>query len=142
MRRRGFTLMELALVLSVIGVLTALAVPSLQGVMRRARAAEARTLMEAIAHAELAYFRDHGKYLACTSPAPPPGGATAFGGGQACWEALGVKVDGHVRYRYEVALAGPSFTVTAEGDLDGDGLRSRFVLDGATLRLQVTEELE
>ena len=47
-----------------------------------------------------------------------------------------------MRYRYGVELTPGSFRVVAEGDLDGNGTPSRYVLDGRTQRLEVTEELE
>lgn len=140
MPRRGFTLLEVTLVLSVMGILIALAVPTYNGLVHRARAAEARTLLDTIAHAELAYFRDNGKYLPCFSPMPERGASTFAD--QLCWKALGIQVDGPVRYGYEVTVAGSSFTVVAQGDLDANGKRSKWTLDGATLRLDVDGELE
>jgi prepilin-type N-terminal cleavage/methylation domain-containing protein len=138
--RRGFTLLELTLVLSILGILIALAVPTYNGLVHRARATEARTLMDTIAHAELAYFRDNGKYLPCFSPMPERGASTFAD--QLCWKALGIQVDGFVRYGYEVTVAGTSFTVVAQGDLNGDGKRSKLALDGATFKLEVEGELE
>jgi prepilin-type N-terminal cleavage/methylation domain-containing protein len=145
MRRRGFTLLELALVLALMAILLALAAPSFQGLILRGRTAEARTLLDAIAQAELSYFRDHGRYLACRSApegALPPGGVKAFDNEAQCWRDLGVRVEGPVRYRYEVSTDGKAFTAVAQGDLDGDGQPSTFTLEGASLRVTVKDELE
>jgi prepilin-type N-terminal cleavage/methylation domain-containing protein len=143
MRRKGFTLLELSVVLSVLGILIALAVPGFRTAILKAKAAEARTVVEAIADAEQRHYRDSGKYLACeSSPTLPPGSPASFDASRPGWKELGFQIDGPVRYRYEVVLVGTSFKVTAAGDLDGDGVRSTYTLDGSNLALAITEELE
>ena len=102
---RGFTLIELALVLAVIGILVTLAVPAYQPIVFRSRAAEPRLLLPAIANAELAYFRDHGKFIAAPpSASKVPAVPVAFDTNQPGWKDLGMRVEGLVRYRYEVKL--------------------------------------
>ena len=141
-RPRGFTLLELAAVIAIIGILSSLAAPVLVVAVRRSRATEARSLLESIADAELQYWRDHGKYLACPpSPAAVPHGSALWSGG-AAWEQLGMRVVGPVAYQYAVELDGASFKVLASGDLDSDGKRSAYALDGKTLELTATDELE
>ena len=146
MKSKGFTLIELLLVVAVIGILVTLAVPGYQGIVYRSRAAEARMMLPAIANAELAYFRDHGKYLAAaysTADGTVPRAATAFDVTRPGWKELGLRVDGPVRYRYSVSLASNGvFTAVANGDLDGDGKDSTFELHGETLSLTVQDELE
>jgi prepilin-type N-terminal cleavage/methylation domain-containing protein len=142
--RRGFTLIELAFVLALIGLLAAIATPNYAGVLRRGRTLEARSLLQAIDAAERAYFRDHGRYLACapSGASVPRGGRQAFDLTAAGWRDLGVRPEGLVYYRYEVKLAGASFVAQAEGDLDGNGVSSLFTLDGSTHALAVERELE
>ncbi len=145
MKARGFTLIELVLVISVIGILTVLAVPGYQAIVFRARAAEARMMLSAIANAELAYYRDHGQYLAAapsTSTGGVPKAPVAFDTSRPSWKQLGVRAEGLVRYRYSVVLAAGTFKAVAEGDLDADGQASSFELDGATLAISVRDELE
>ena len=145
MKKNGFTLLELALVLTVIGTLVALAVPGYQYFLNRSRVAEARTVLEAIAHAELSYFRDHGSYLACapSSATVPQGRQGTFARTAEGWSQIGIQIDGPIWYRYEVVLAADqSFQVIAKGDLDGDGRSSRIVLDGKTLTYEIHDELE
>ncbi len=142
--RRGFTLIELAFVLAVIGILTALSVPGYRSLVLRPRAAEARMGVEGIADAELRYFRDHGRFVACPSmPAATPRGNTArFDGRAPGWKELAFSMEGSVRYRYEVVLDGDSFKVLARGDLDGDGVESLYTLRGKDLALSIEGELE
>ncbi len=140
--RRGFTLLELCFVVTLIAALTAISVPVFSVLVARSHAAEARTMVHAIAHAELQHYRDHGAFLACPAAGEIPGPVAAFPDDEPCWEALGVRVGQDVRYRYSVSLEGESYQVLAEGDQDGDGERARFVLDGRELALTVTGELE
>jgi AP-1 complex subunit sigma 1/2 len=140
--RRGFTILELSAVLAVMAIITSLAIPGYQVLVRRARASEARTVVVAIAHAELRHYRDQGAFLACAPSGPVPSRPAAFPGDAACWKSLGISIDGPVAYRYGVALEGDSFMVLAEGDLDRDGLPSRYTLSGRDLNLVVQDELE
>ncbi len=140
--RRAFTILELSCVLAVIAILSAAAVPVYDVLVRRARADEARTVLHAIAHAELRIFRDQGAYLACAPVGEVPQGPVSFPNAEPCWQALGLRLGGPVRYRYGVALREGSFLATAEGDLDGDGVHSRFTLDGRDLGLTIQDELE
>ena len=145
MRRRGFTLIELAMVLSVMGLLVALSVPGYRSIVLRSRSQEARMALEGIADAELRYFRDHGRFVAC-APMPAgeiPRGTTALFDAKAPgWRELAFHMEGRVRYRYEVALEGKSFRAVARGDLDGDGKASTFTLRGDTMQLAIEDELE
>jgi hypothetical protein len=115
-----------------------------QTFLLRGRAAEARAVLEAIANAELGHFRDHGRFLACAPSAdePPRGVPGRFDAARAGWTELGVRIDGPVRFRYEVVVAGASFHAIASGDLDGDGRDSRFVMRGKDLAVAVEDELE
>ncbi|MDP2341086.1 MAG: prepilin-type N-terminal cleavage/methylation domain-containing protein [Deltaproteobacteria bacterium] len=141
--RRAFTLLELAAVLALIGLLSAAAVPALSRMVNRGRASEAVGIVEAIAHGELRHFRDRGRFLACPpTPAAPPAGTTALFDGRGPWQALGVEIVGPVRYSYAVELVDGSFRVTASGDLDGDGVLGHYALDGRTMLVTEHEPLE
>jgi len=144
MTRRGFSLIELAMVLSVIGLLVTLSVPGYRSMVLRPRAAEARMGVQGIADAQLRYFRDHGQFVACPSmpAATPRGTLAAFDAKAPGWKALAVSMEGRVRYRYEVVLDGKSFKVVAHGDLDADGQESTYTLRGEDLELVVEDELE
>ena len=138
---RAFTLIELSYVLVIISLLTAVTVPAYDLLVRRAQAAEATSMVHAIASAERQRYRDQGAYLACPAEGDVPALPRAFPAAP-CWEALGIRVTDPVRYRYSVALEGDSFVVTAEGDLDRDGVAARYTLRGRDLHLDVVEPLE
>ncbi len=140
--QRGLTMLELCCVVAVIAIVTAMSVPMYDVLVRRARADEARTMLHAIAHAELRHYRDRGGYLACDPGGEIPVPHGRFANDEPCWRELGVQLTGEVRYRYSVALVDDSFVVTAQGDLDRDGSASRFTLHGRDLSLEIEDELE
>ncbi len=139
---RGFNLVEVAFVLAILATIVTVTVPTYDHLLRRTHAAEADATVHAIAQAELRHFRDRGGFLACPAAGDIPTSPVPFPADTSCWRALGIAPEGLVRYRYGVELTDDSYVVTAEGDLDGDGVPSRFVLTGHDLALTVTDETE
>jgi type IV pilus assembly protein PilA len=75
--KKGFTLIELMIVVAIIGILSAIAIPNFMKFQCRAKQAEAKTLLSGIFTVETAYFGEYSKY--CTTkvtlgftPASPP----------------------------------------------------------------------
>ncbi len=62
-RRRGFTLIELVLVVAVIGVLTTVAIPKFMQYQSRARQSEAKANLKSWYTAESTSFQERGRYL-------------------------------------------------------------------------------
>jgi len=128
--RGGFSLVELLIVVSLIGVLAAIAIPSFLRYQLRARSAEAATNLKAIATSEEAYFSEYGTYVSVSSPVPAalPSGAGSPWSDSGQFDVLGWGVEGNVRFQYQVGAdtgAGSAglvrFTAEARGDIDGDG---------------------
>lgn len=140
--RRGFTIIELAYVITVIGLLTAVTVPTYRYILLRAHAAEAHATLHTIAHAELRHFRDQGSYVACPPGSTPVPARPVPWPTQPCWEQLRIEITDQVRFRYGVELTDDSFVVTAEADLDHDGTPSMYRLHGRNLHLEIEGELE
>jgi len=126
-RNAGFTLIELMVVVAIIGVLVAIAVPSFLRYQLRAKRSEAYANLEAIATAENSYFATNGLFFntGASMPGPVPISAkrpwtlaanTAFA-------PIGFRPEGNVYFDYDVNTAcgcSGCFTATAYGDVDGD----------------------
>jgi len=67
-KNRGFTLIEILIVMVVIGILAAIAVPSYQSQVRRATRSAAQALMMDIANKEQFYLQSQRTFLDCASP--------------------------------------------------------------------------
>jgi prepilin-type N-terminal cleavage/methylation domain-containing protein len=61
-RRRGITLIELLIVVTVLGLLAAIAIPRFTTVKSRATVATMQTALKNLGEAEETYFSDHGEY--------------------------------------------------------------------------------
>ena len=66
-RPQGFTLIELLIVVVIIGVLAAIAVPKFQNTKGKANAAALRSDLRNLASAQEAYFAEHSAYTASST---------------------------------------------------------------------------
>ena len=129
MRRRlsraGFTLLELMMVVAVVGVLAAIAIPLLTSYQLRSKSAEAKTNLAAIRVLEESYYSEHQTYRSANAePAAIPGTvAVAFDSVSSDFGPLGFVPQGQVYFSYGIAVSddGSGFTADAGADIDGNG---------------------
>ena len=150
-KTKGFTLIELMIVVAIIGILAAVAIPAFMKYIRRSKTAEATMNLRKIFDSSVSYFNEEhagrgGGILPRQFPtavtSTPPSAACTNGSSQkiqpssttfsvATWQALNFSVDDPFYYQYTYesnALTGVSskFTARANGNLDCDAVFSTF----------------
>jgi len=135
MNRKGFTLIELMIVVAIIGILAAIAIPSFLAMQLRAKRSELPTNLDAIRTAEKAYHAEWDQYLSvplCPAAEPRREPIDLEGACATDWAELGWSPDGIGLCRYQVVAfnsgdwATSDFEATAECDIDGDGNYALF----------------
>jgi type IV pilus assembly protein PilA len=140
-RRGGFTLIELMIVVAIIGILAAIAIPNFLRFQLKAKSSEGKTNIAAIRTAEESYFAEYGEYVSAdVSPAlygrnvkVPFVNAAGPGAG---FDQIGWSPEGEVYFEYSVDIpAGlDEFTVGATADIDADTTAQMwgYTTDGVT----------
>jgi prepilin-type N-terminal cleavage/methylation domain-containing protein len=147
---RGFTLIELMIVVSIIGVLSAMAIPAFAKYVRRSKTSEATLNLRKLFDSSVAYYSNEsasvtGAIVAKSFPTtvgPTPAANSCCGAGGKCapnpasfaalpsWNALNFSIGDPHYYWYTYTSSGTdstaAFTAQANGNLDCSGAYSTF----------------
>jgi type IV pilus assembly protein PilA len=160
-RQRGFTLVELMIVVVILGILAAIAIPAFIKYVRNSKTSEAKENLAYIFRESTTYFAGERVERGITdtaieaqfpnttalTPTPVPAGTRVVTGTwntNPTWDALKFSIADPHYYSYEYTSTGSTsagadsqFTARARGDLDGDGNESTFERVGT-----VNDEME
>jgi type IV pilus assembly protein PilA len=108
---KGFTLVELMIVVAIIGILAAIAIPNFRNYQMKAKTSEVKVNLGAIKTSLESYRAENNVYLACpASPANIPGPSKVAWLGGATWTQIGFSPSANVHYSYGVATVGAAAT--------------------------------
>jgi len=147
--QRGFTLIELMIVVAIIGILAAIAVPSFMDYIKRSKKSEAVLQLNKIGknakrlYSEVSSYKTPGVE---ELPANPAGLAGCCGSpNNRCpanpqlfvdnngWKALDFQIDEPSLFIYNYTGEADTFVATAIGDLDCDGTPITYSLKGTAV---------
>jgi len=120
-KQRGFTLIELMIVVVIIAILAAMAIPRFMRASVRGKQTEARLILKQIYTMQRAYRQENDTYY-------PGGGGTVVGQPGGVFSALHVEIMPAVYYSYSITGDAAGFTAVA-GSKSATGLDDDPTLD-------------
>ena len=122
-RNKGFTLIELMIVVAIIGILAAIAIPNFLRFQLKSKTSEGKVNLSAIRTAEESYLAEFGSYVSAPAAPDPINGSTKTGWPAAAvgFDAIGWGPEGAVFFQYAIAVTGTGYTASADADLDANG---------------------
>lgn len=144
-KKRGFTLIELMIVVAIIAFLAVVSVPSFMKFLAKAKRAEAYMNLSSLYAAQKAYFAEHGKYTDVINGQGglgwKPEGYNGGGKNEKFYYTYGFATGTEGVNYFTGKLETPSsnlsaakiapdgFVIVAAGDIDGDGVADILTVD-------------
>lgn len=133
-RQAGFSLVELMVVVAIVGILAAIAIPSFVSMQLKAKRAELPANVAGIKMAEMAYesaFDEHVELPLAPRADNDLDRSSVEWTAPTEWTAIGWRPDGALRGNYQVGLSavdhpGLDFLITARADVDGDDALTEY----------------
>ena len=120
---KGFTLIELMIVVVIIGILAALAIPRFMRSTTKSKQSEAKQILKQVYTMQHAYRQEYNAY--CLN------GASASAAAPTGFAQIGVDIMASARYTYTMVAAANTFTCTATGNLDDDATNDVWTINEA-----------
>ena len=145
---KGFTLIELMIVVAIIGILATVAIPAFMDYMKRSKKTEASLQLNKIGKNEKRAYAENSAYTSGTAAELPgkPGAGGCCGGpnnhcapqpvdfaNDATWKQLDFQIDEPTLFYYDFTGTPTTFTAKATGDLDCDGVEIVYSLAGTAV---------
>ena len=110
-KAKGFTLIELMIVVAIIGILAAIAIPNFLRYQAKAKQSEAKTNLSSIFTTQISYFGEEDSFAPTL-------------------DVLGWEPEGSTRYTYSLTQIVPTqFTAGAVGQIDTDDPSDYWTID-------------
>ncbi|RMF97390.1 MAG: prepilin-type N-terminal cleavage/methylation domain-containing protein [Candidatus Schekmanbacteria bacterium] len=117
--KKGFSLIELVIIVGIIGIIAALATPLYLSYRKKAIQVEAKTNLLDIYKFEIMYFSENQEFTADK-------------------KKLGFDPKSNPRYEYEIVAIGNSFTAKAIGNIDNDDVQDVWTINDKQALVHLT----
>ncbi|MEZ4704380.1 MAG: type IV pilin protein [Bdellovibrionota bacterium] len=145
--RLGFSLIELMVTVVIVGILSAIAIPTYSNYIRKARTSEVYANLNTIAQLEEAYFTEVNEYITTTAnPANVPSSADTsnslsfvINNTTTSWNNLGAVLPNNTLVRFSYRAFAGRFDGSSNPDTSGDFVDSTADLPLSTLETSTGE---